>query len=469
MRGAAPLVLVLLLLLAPCASAAWTARLAQEVSPGLDVGDALLLAGRVRAASTGGAPFALLVVDHVDLGGPATVRVCPDRAGEPDPDCAPTPAAVVPAATVRVRGGGLVVQPLQPGGTTLDAGPGPALLGGAAVVLNRVAVGPGLYASGPATLEARGEGFLLRPLGPDAQVEVVSPQGVRAVHGAGHTLRVTDAAGLRLTGARGVLGLSEGDPVQLSRAGVGEADRTLRTDALLDLQREALPPGHAQRRADLAAAFGPFEAVPALLDGAIAAHQNLTLDGAPQDGFRLLRSDRATLRLQEGRWTGEAEAAYLVEGDVLAAHPGARVDPPILVPILLALLALAGRLASPREAAAPARRRAAWLLRLAGLLGLALLADLLLAGLLGVHPLLGEDGLTPRSRVQLALVALGTALAAYGMLGLAVQSLARTAFATRGRPDAAVLPALAGLAATALFLLLAHAPLLSLVARWVRL
>lgn len=477
MRGSATagigLAALALLLLPGLASAAplWSSTLSQPVSPGLGLQDGLLLAGLVEATSSGGAPYALVIVHEADLGGPATVRVCPDRAGEPDPDCVPTPATVIPGATLHVLRGGLAVRPLQASGARLATGAGPALLGGSEVVLNHVAPGPALFAASEATIAADGSGFLLRPLGPDATIEIRSAQGTRTLHGATLTLRVTDADGLHLRGEGAILGLREDDPVTLVRAdAAAPGGDGLDAKRLLELQRLVLPQGHAQRVADAVGAFGPFHEVPALLDGVVAAHANLTLEGEPQEGFRLLRVESATLHLASGgRWTGTARAAYLVEDDVLAARPGARVDPPIVVPLLLGALALAGRLLSAREAATPARRRLAWLVRAGGFVALALLADLLAARLLGLHPLVGTGDLDARSRIQLALLALGMALAAFVMVGLSVQSLARTAFATRERPDAALAPAMLGLAAAAVMLLVGHAPLLSLVARLVRL
>ena len=446
---------------------AWSAQVAQPVDASLSVRTSLLLAGDLAASSSGGL-FALTRVDALDTGGPVTARACPDRAGEPDPDCLPSPFATSTAATLRVLSGGVVLQPLSPSRVDATVRAGAALLGGRDLVLNRLPTGPALFAAGDATLAATGDAFLLRAL-PGGAVEVSSREGVRVHEGTGFTLRVGGASGLRLEGSGAVLSLREGDAVRLHRGGLQEAEAGLRLDDLLHLQRAVLPPETPPRRAHLADAFGPFQVVPALLDGALAAHANLTFDGAPQEGFLLLRVDEARLRLASGHWRGTAEASYLVQGDVVAAHPGARVDPPLVLPAILASLAVAGRVLSLRETPPAPRRRAALALRVAGLALLALLADLGAAPLLGVHPLLDQGALGERSRVQLALLALGMALVAYGLVGLSVESLARTAFATRGRPAARLVPVALGFLAAGILLALGHAALLSLVARLVRL
>jgi hypothetical protein len=454
------------LLLCPSVGA-WSAEVAQPVDASLSVRTSLLLAGDLAASSTGGV-LGLTRVDALDLGGPATVRTCPDRAGEPDPDCVPSPATLASGATLRVLSGGVVLQPLAPVRVDATVHAGAALLGGRDLALNRLPTGPALFATGAARVDAPATAFLLRPL-PGATVEIHGREGVTVHEGAAYTLRVTDARALRLEGSGLVLSLREGDGVLLRRGGLADAEARLRLDDLLALQRAVLPPETPPRRAHLADAFGPFQVVPALLDGALAAHANATLDGADQPAFLLLRVDEARLRLEGDRWRGTAEAAYVVQGDVVAAHPGARVDPPVVVPLLLVALALAGRVLSARETPSAARRRVALLLRVLGLLLLALLADLVAAPLLGVHPLLDQASLSERSRVQLALLAAGMALAAYALVGLSVESLARTAFATARRPAALLLPVTLGLVAAATLLFLGHAPLLSLVARVIRL
>lgn len=71
--------------------------------------------------------------------------------------------------------------------------------------------------------------------------------------------------------------------------------------------------------------------------------------------------------------------------------------------------------------------------------------------------------------MQLALLVTGMVALAWVSIGLPAESLARSAFAWRGRTRALLLPVVAGLAATLAFVLLATPILLSVVARFVRL
>lgn len=464
--------LLLAILLVPGA-AAWGFTLSGGAD---DVGltDSPLVAGNLEVAATN-AVFGAPRVERATFGRNATVDVCPDRAG--DEDLPPTGAddprlscngERLTLAGIYVFAGGLVLRAASPEAVTLATPAGVAALGGPNVTLNRVALGPAVYVGGPAQLDSEGESYLVRPLGGNASIEVRGNEGFRRYNGTAYTLRVTGATGVHLESHGSFL---TGDDLRLDvgRSPLAEAERSLRVDDLFHLLRDVQPPERADRRADVAEAFGPFQIVPALLNGAVAGRANLTFNGELQEGPFFLRVHDLALTRNETRWEGAGNASYVVQEDVLAPRPGLGARFPLLAPILLIGLALVGRALTPRQAPPRRRRYAANALRIVGFAVLALVAAAFLRTLLGFSPLFDMPALSLRSRVQLALLTLGMALVSYLGVGLSVDSLARTAWSHRKRPDAVVLPALIGLGAALAFLLIASATLLAFVARYVRL
>lgn len=458
-------VVVLALLLAIPAAAAWPASLV-ATGERVSLRDSLLLAGALDASAPAGV-FGAPRVEGLFFGDAVVVAMCADTPdGRPTSSCATNETTT--AARFYVHSGGVVVQPPPDAQVTLRATATAAALGGPNLTLNAVPLPPALFSGGATAVESTGDAFTLRPLGSDASIEVRGDQGFRTYNGTGYTLFVSQAEGALLEARGAFLGAREMD-VALSRAGVAAADEGIHVDELYELLRAVQPPESADRRADLAEAFGPFQLVAPLLDGAAAARANLTLDGEPQDGFVFLRVEDLRLSRADDAWQGSGNASYIVADDVLTPRPGATTSVPLVVSILLVAGAVVGRVLTDRKAAQRPRRRLAWLLRLGGLALMAGIASAFLAPLLGFSPLLDVASLGARSRVQLALLALGMALAAYAAVGLPAESLARSAYAWRDRPRAVVVAALVGLAATLLFLAFASATLLSVVARVVRL
>lgn len=464
-RGAIPLWL-LGILCVPFA-AAWEASF---VSTPSEVGlrESLLVAGALDARAIGGAgTFGAPRVDLVAFDVPADINVCLDQAGEAqtDPGCA---GEVTRAARLYVLAGGIVARPLGEGELVLRSDATAAALGGPNVTINQVPVGPGAYSGGRTTLVANASGFLVRPIQPLASIEVRGAEGFRTYNGSAFTMFVTNVSQARVEGTGAFLG-GPGLDVNVTRAGLRRAEAGIRVGDLYALLREIQPPERADRRADLADAFGSFQLVPALLDGAVAGRTNLSMNGAPRAEFTLVRVADFRAGHDGVNWTGSGNASYLIEGEVLAPRPGASIGFPLVIPLLLAAAAIAARVMTPRAAARRARRAAALLVRAGGLALLGSITAAALAPLLGFSPLLDARVLEARSRVQLALLVAGMVATAWFAVGLPGESLARSAFAWRERPRALLIPVLVGLLATLAFVLLAAPVLLSFVARFVRL
>jgi hypothetical protein len=463
--------LLLALLLALPTAAAWSAQLAQPVSPGLHLRDGLLVAGALQGGAHG-APFGAAQVDRLFLGDDATVTQCPLNGTQPDASCGGRSDMPNGHAQVRVLSGGLVAIPAQDAPETLASPAGAGLLG--RVDLRNLSpplpvVGPARARGGRARLHSDATAYLLRPFGRDVQVEIRGDAGIKQYNGTDAVFQITGAAGLDLEAPAAFLVLSNGSAVEVKSAPLAIAESGNGLEDLFTLVRALSPPAEADRRADLANAFGPFQLVPALLDGAVAAHANLTLNGAPQTDFLLVRTRDARVSLASDTWTTRGNATMMVQADVMAADPGSRVDPPLVLPAILGVLALVARILTPRAPTPWAGRRWLALARAGGLVALALVASFVLARLLGFHPLLDWGALSPRSRVQLTTLVALTALAAWLVVGLSLESLARSAFAHRKRPAARAWPLAVGLTGALVFLLVAGAPLASLVARFVRL
>lgn len=460
-----------LLLVAPLA-AAWPARVTQSVAPGLRLHDGLLVGGAVRASAADGTPFGAARVTTLFLGEGATVTQCPLNGTQPDASCGGRGDAPNGHAQVRVLSGGLIVEPQEPAPVSLSSASGAGLLG-RADLQNATppldVAGPALALGGDARVASAAHTYLLRPFGREVEVEVRGDAGIKQYNGSAAVFAVQNATRLDLEAPAAFLVLENGSRVEVDAAPLAVAEAGNGLDDLFVLLRAMTDPAQADRRADLAEAFGPFQVVPALLDGALAAHANLTLNGARQDDFTLLRAPDARLVLDGDAWRGEGNASLVVEGDVLAADPGSRVEPPIVLPLLLAGLAVVARLLTKRERTPWRRRRLVAALRLAGLLLLGLVAAQALASILGFHPLLDAASLSTRSRAQVGTLVALVALVAWLMVGLSLESLARSALALRGRAGDRVLPLAAGFLGALVFLLVARAPLTSLVARFVRL
>jgi len=463
---------VALLLLAPLASA-WPAEVRQGLAPGLRLHDGLLVAGAVSASTGNATALGAAEVTGLFLGDGATVTQCPLQDGtRPDASCGGRADMPNGHAKILVLSGGLVAQPVDLAPATLESPSGAGLLGRADLGNATPPLdvrGPALALGGRAHVRAEARSYLLRPFGREVSVEVRGDAGIKRYNGTEAVLQVDNASGLDLEAPAAFLVLENGSRVSVDAAPLAVAEKGNGLEDLFALLRAMTPPASADRRADLADAFGPFQLVPALLDGTLAAHANLTLNGAPQDDFALVRAPDARLVLAGEEWRGAGNASLVVQGDVLAADPGSRVEPPIVLPLILAGLAIAGRVLTRRERTPWKRRRLVAAARAAGFVLLALVAAQVLAGILGFHPLLDAARLSARSRVQVGTLVALVALASWLMVGLSLESLARSALALRRRAGARFLPVAAGILAALVFLLVAGAPLTSLVARLVRL
>lgn len=454
-----------LLLLVPTAGA-WGFQW-ESGSDDVSLTDSPLVAGALRVQATGGR-FGSPQVDVVAFGRALRVEMCPDSAGEPSsaPNC--PDGEITTEASLFVLAGGFVVVPASDAAVTLDAPAAAGALGGPNVTVNRVTLGPAAYVGGASVMEAEGDRFDLRPVGEGTSIEVRGDQGFRRYNGTAYTLRLQGAEGAHVESRLSYMG-GQDLSVEVRRAPLGAAERGILVDDLFRVVRSVQPPESADRRADLAEAFGPFQLVPALLNGGVAGRANVTLDGEARDGFTFVRVDDLRLGSNLSRWSGAGNATYLVEGDVISTRPGAGARFPLAVPVILVGLALLGRAVTLREAPPRGRRRLAALARVLGFVLLALVAAAMLSPLLGFSPLLDGDELAQRSRVQFALVVAGMAAVAYLGIGLPVESLMRTAFAQRARPAAVAWPAAIGVAAALGFVLVGSATLLAFVARYVRL
>lgn len=460
--------LLLLLVIAAPVAGAWPASLEAPVDGELSLRTSLLAAGALHANATG-APFGAPLVDRAGFGDELTVQYCPDNAAGTSLTAGCPGGEVTTAARLRVLGGGFVVIPEGDAPVRLDAPAGAAALGGANLTHNGVRPGAAVYAAGPVTMRANGTAFTVRPLGKDASLEVRGSEGFHTYNGTGYTLRLAGAEGAFVETRGGFLALPEGGELRVSRAPLPVAEREILLDELFALMRSVVPPEKADRRADLAQAFGPFQVVPALLNGVVAAQRNLTLDAEAQEEFLLVRVDDARLRAADERWTGGAEAAYTVRGASIALQPDARTGLPLALAIVLAVAAGFGRWLTVRGTPSKKRRRAGVFLGLLAAVGLGLLAASILAPALGVHVVLEARELSTRSLVQLLLLAGGVATLAYALVGLSAASLLRSLSAWRGHPASVLLPRLVGGLAAALLLVVADEALVAAVTRLVRL
>lgn len=469
MRGLA-LVLLILVLGAPTASA-WRADVLQPFSGEPTLRSSLLLAGDLNATAPG-APYGAPLVQRAGFGDQLTIQFCPDQ---PEGAAAldPTRAACTATHTearLRVLAGGMIVVPQVDANVTLDVPAGTAALGGVNMSLNRFPAGPGIYAGGDVRVRAEGSAFILRPLGgANASLEVRSREGFQVYNGTSYTLRLQGAEGAFLEARGAFLVLPEGSRVAMARAPVRVAEAGLGLEDLFRLQRALVEPELADRRADLTEAFGPFQVVPALLDGALAARANLTLNGEPRTGFTLLSLDDLTLAPEGGNWTGSGNATYVVLDDTVSPEPGHRTSLPLVGPALLLVVALAARWLTPRQTPPRSRRVLAFATSLACLLLVAVLGAWIVGLTLGIDPLQQRDDLSLRSQVQLGLLVLGMLLLAHLWVGLAARSLARSILAGAHRPAAVVAPIVVGYLACALFLLWARPAAVAFVAKVVRL
>lgn len=457
--------LALAALLATPSAAAWSASL--RASPAdASLRDSLLVAGALRATGSEGVLGAPLA-DRLSFDAPVAIRYCPDQAGEAQPDGNCPGGETTSGARLYVWSGGLVAQ--APGATlTLVAPASAGALSGPNVTLNSLPLPPGLFVGGAATVEVEGSSLALRPLERTASLEVRGDQGFRTYNGTAYTLYINGFS-LATLEAHGAFVAASDLDVQVSRAGLVPAERDLRVVDLYTLLYAVQPPESADRRAAIPGAFGPFQLVPALLDGAAAKRENLTLGEDLRGGFTFLRMRDARFSHDGGNWTGSGNASYMVQDQLVTPQPGTRVKFPVLLTFFLVAGAVIARVATDRVAPSKKRRLLAHLVRVAGLVLLCLLAASTLAPLLGFSPLLDASQLALRSRIQLALLVTGIVATAFIAVGFPAESLARSAFSWRTRPRAILLPALVGLLCTALFILLATPVLLSFVARFVRL
>lgn len=462
----APVALLLLLLAAPTA-AAWAAQVGAPVDGELSLRSSLLVSGALHANATG-AVFGAPLVERGGFGDSLTVQYCPDGATGTSLTAGCPGGETTTEARLRILGGGMVVVPGPDAPVTLEAAAGPGVLGGANLSINAVRPGGALFAAGPVEIHAEGATFLVRPLGKDASLEVRGSEGFRTYNGTSFTLRLTGAEGAFLETRGGFLGLAGGE-VRVERAPLPVAEREIRLEELFELMRAVVPPEKADRRADLAQAFGPFQVVPALLNGVVAAQRNLTLEGAPAEGFALVRIEDASLRLDGGNWTGEGNATYTVQGAGIALEPDATMGIPLVLGAALAAVAGFGRYLTARETPRRGRRVLARVVGLALAALLVLLAASLLAPTLGVNVVLQARDLSARSLVQLLLLAGGMAALAYGLVGLSCASIARSLSAWKGLPASVVFPRILGALAAALLLVLADERLVAVATRLVRL
>lgn len=466
MRGCLSRALLLVALLAATpVAAAWPASFIAFPNA-VSLTTSLLLAGSIHATSEDaifGSPYA----DKLLFDAPVDITYCPDRNGAPQTSTACPAGETTTGAILYVRAGGLVAN-APDGPATLTARASAAALGGPNVTLNLLPLGPALYTGGETAIDATTSALLIRPLGSGASLEIRGNEGFRTYNGTTYTLLVSNLTTARLE-ARGAFLASDTLDVTLARAGLREAENALRVEDLFETLRALQPPETADRRAAISGAFGPFQLVPALLDGAAAGRANLTLNDAPQDDFAFVRLEDGRFAHNGTHWTGSGNASYMVEGDAVTPGPGAKVDFPLLIPITLIFAAIAGRIMTPRESATKARRALTWTLRTLGLILLALTTAAALTPLLGFSPILDARELTDRSRIQLALLVATIITAAYATIGFPAESITRSLLAWRARPQALIVPTLVGIVAAIGFVLLATPVLLSLGARVVRL
>ncbi|HUR68545.1 MAG TPA: hypothetical protein VM370_04805 [Candidatus Thermoplasmatota archaeon] len=457
---------LLLLLLATPGAAAWPASLVSAPS-GASLRESLLLAGALDASAAGGV-FGAPTVDTLVFDAPVRARMCPDQAGQPQGEANCAGAEVTNDARLYFHAGGAIVRVDAAAPIALRGPATVAALGGPNVTLNTFDVGTGVYSGGATTVTSNSTVYALRPLQSQASLELRGNEGFRTYNGTAYTLYLRNASVATLS-ARGAFLGGPGPEATLARAPLAAAEDAIRIEDLYTLLHAVQPPTTADRRADLAEAFGPFALVPALLDGGAAARTNLTLNGAARGEFTFLHVSDLRMGSDGVLWTGSGNVSYAVDNDVVTPELGESVRFPIALPILLLAAALLARLVTHREPAPKRRRLLAHALRIAGLVALTFLAAAALAPLFGFSPLLDARVLTFRSRVQLALLVVGMVACAWLAVGLPGESLARSALSWRAQPRAAVVPVVVGLLAALLFVLLAAPVLLSFVVRFVRL
>lgn len=462
------LALVMVLLAIPGASA-WEARFVSTPAAA-SLQEALLLAGALDASAPEGGFFGAPVAGRLIFDAPVDVVYCPDQVGEPQLDPACAQAELTTGARLYVLAGGLVAR-APTGGLSLAARASAAALGGPNVTLNELPVGAAVYVGGEAVVRSGGGALAIRPLLSEASLEVRGNEGFRTYNGTAYTLHVTGFNESTLE-ARGAFLAAQELVVRVDRAGIARAEAELRVEELYDTLRVLQPPERADRRSLVAGAFGLFQLVPALLDGAAAARTNLTLDDEPRTEFTFVRLEDARFSHDGASWRGIGNATYMLDGEELVTRPGSTAEGSrwtIAIPVVLLLAAIGLRLLTYRAEARSSRRWLAMLVRVVGFVVLCFLVGATLAPLLGFSPVLDAPTLSLRSRVQLLLLVTGMALAAYLAIGLPAESIARSAFAWLDRPRALLVPVSVGVAGACLFALLATPLLLSFVARSVRL
>lgn len=462
----AALLLVALVLAAP-AAAAWAVDAQVPMDGALSTRSSLLVAGALRASAPGAA-LGALDVSSMDFGDGLVVVSCPESSVQPGLGDCPG-AETNEAARIRLRAGAIILIPIGGGNATLEAAAGVGALGGANLTSRVAPLGPALFAGGDLTLRAEGDAFQMRGLTPDTSIVVRGTNGSHDYNGTGFVLRLTGAQGATLRAEGGFLRLADGTRVDVAPAPLADAERAISTEALYAVIRALVPPERADRRADLVDAFGPIQTVPALLNGVVAASANLTLAESDHEGFVLVRVSDAHIVTDNGTWRLRGNASATVQGRDFSTDADDPPNPPIVIPSVLALGAIAAWIYTPRATPARRTRRLAALARILEAALLLAIAAWTAEGLLGVNPLADWSDLSGRARAQLLLLAGGMVALATLLVGLSVTSLAKSLYAWRGKPAARVVPSLTGAAATALLLLTMTPELVTLVARVVRL
>ncbi|HVM44722.1 MAG TPA: hypothetical protein VM582_02210, partial [Candidatus Thermoplasmatota archaeon] len=325
--------LAVALLLAPPGAAAWEARFVAAPSE-VSLAASLLLAGAVHASAPSGGFFGAPHAQRLLFDAPVAVRFCPDQAGEPQssPQC--PGGSGTTGARLYVRSGGLVA--FAPDGElNLSTRASAAALGGPNVTLNKRAVGAGVYVGGNAVVTSTGGALVVRPLLPNASIEVRGDDGFFTYNGTAYTLVVSGGFNESRLEARGAFLAAPDIDVRVERAGLREAEAHLRVEELFTTLRALQPAERADRRAAVAGAFGLFQLVPALLDGAAATRANLTLNDEARSEFTFVRLSDARFGHDGANWTGSGNATYMTDAAVLAPHPDAHVRFPVLVPLVI--------------------------------------------------------------------------------------------------------------------------------------
>ncbi len=476
MRPRLVALLLAFLALTPSVSA-WSAEVSSPVDAALSARSSLLVAGHLVATAEG-ARFGAPQVQRADFGDDAIVCV---RSDYPDPNALPSPPRDTTdptdcsdgerhrAARVRVLVGGLLVTPDPSDIITFDVAAGVGALGGANLTLDGVRIGPGLFAGGASTLTAEGTTFTLRPLGEKASVEVRGMDGFKLYNGTEYTFTLTNAEGAFLEAPGGFVQLGRDDTVRVNRASMQTAERGISVDAFHRLALSIVAPDQVDRRADLVAAFGPFQVVPALLNGAVSQAQNLTLGTQFHETPLVFQVEDASFTFANNTWLGHANGTATIQDGRVSKDIDAPRGPPLLIPILLGIVAIAARAFTDRATPQRRGRMLGWVAWGLCALILVLSAANAAARLLGANPFLDFPALSNRSRVQLMLLAVGVAATAGGLVGVSLASLVRSLLSRLGRKSAVIIPPAAGALAAFIFIWISAAPLVTLVAKFVRL